>query len=53
MSLSLETLKEQLMSLEQEFEVAKANVHRCDGAIQVLKHIITGAEAPDKTPVEE
>ena len=47
MSLSLESLKEQLAAVELEIEQAKAHVYRCDGSIQLLKHLITEAETPE------
>lgn len=47
MSITLEQLKEQLAASEQELEVAKAHVYRCDGAIQILKGLIAQAEQPD------
>ena len=55
MALTVETLREQLASTELELENARAHVYRCDGAIQVLKHLITVAEDPDEgnTPAEE
>lgn len=44
-SVDLDKLKDQLATSEHEFEMAKAHVSRCDGAIQVLKHLIAQAEA--------
>ncbi len=43
--MTLDDLKKQLDSTEAEFEAAKAHVHRCDGAIQVLNHFIADEEA--------
>ena len=57
MSLSLESLKEQLAAVEQEMEQAKSHVYRCDGSIQLLRHLIKQAEAetPEKptAPIDE
>lgn len=44
MSISLEELQAQLASTEVELERAKAHVHRCDGAVQLLKHFIGEAQ---------
>ena len=41
MSLSLESLKEQLVASEAELEQAKSHVYRCDGAIQILRYQIS------------
>ena len=50
---SLESLKEQLASTEQELEQARAHVYRCDGALQLLRHLISQAEAPESAPSPE
>lgn len=44
MALTLDELKEQLAQTEAELEASKAHVYRCDGAIQVLKHLIELAQ---------
>lgn len=44
MSISLEELQAQLTATEVEFDRAKAHVHRCDGAVQLLKHFIEEAK---------
>ena len=56
--INIESLKEQLSAslneLEEakaEFEEAKSHVYRCDGVIQLLKHLIQEAEKPE-TPSE-
>lgn len=41
----IDLLKKQLEHTKQEFEQAKAHVIRCDGAIQLLEHLIKEAEA--------
>ena len=47
--LSLDTLVKQLDAAERELEVAKSHVYRTDGAIQLLKHLITQCTAePEK-----
>lgn len=51
-ALSLESLKEQLKSVEAEQEGAKAHLYRTDGVIQLLKHQITSLETPAK-PAED
>ena len=45
MSLELEQLQTQLASTETELEQAKAHVYRCDGALQMLKHMIAQIKA--------
>ena len=45
-SIQIETLREQLATTEQELEHARAHVYRCDGVIQLLKHLIQQAEQP-------
>lgn len=45
MSVAIDTLKQQLLSTENDLEQAKAAVYRCDGAMQLLKHLIAEAEA--------
>mgnify|MGYP001562868096 FL=1 len=51
MSLTVETLREQLATTEQELENARAHVYRCDGCIQLLKHLLTLAETEEpETP---
>lgn len=49
----LSTLKTQLAHLETEFEEAKAHCSRCDGAIQVVKHLISEAETETQTLTAE
>ena len=44
-SVKVDALKEQLRNTEREMEEAKAHVYRADGAVQVLKHLISIAEA--------
>lgn len=44
MNVSISELETQLAHTEQELELAKSHVHRCDGAIQLLKHLIEGAK---------
>lgn len=46
MALDSQTLKDQLIKAENEFEQAKAVLYRLDGAIQVLKLLITNIENP-------
>lgn len=46
--MTIEKLKAQLAMTEAEFEVAKAHVSRCDGAIQMLKHLLFEAEEEQK-----
>ena len=55
MAFGIDNLKAQLQDAEQELEVAKAHVYRCDGAIQLLKLQIAEAEKPenDDTPASE
>mgnify|MGYP001577740648 CR=1 FL=1 len=43
--MNLDDLKKQLENTELEFEQAKAHVHRCDGAVQILRHFIKELEA--------
>jgi hypothetical protein len=49
----LKKLKDQLAHTTQEFEQAIAHANRCDGAIQILKHLIneleTGIESAPET----
>ena len=45
MALTVETLREQLATTELELDNAKAHVYRCDGVVQMLKHLILQAEA--------
>lgn len=42
--ITLEELKQQLLSSENELESAKAGVYRLDGIIQLLKHQIKTVE---------
>ncbi len=55
MSNALDTIRQRLTSTEAELEQAKANVYRCDGAIIVLKHLLTELEAllPDPQDTSE
>lgn len=46
-NLSIETLQEQLKKLEQDLEVSKAQLYRVDGAIQVIKQLISQLESPE------
>ncbi len=49
--MEIEVLKDQLSQRELEAEQARAYVYRCDGAIQVLKYLISLEEAPaEATP---
>ncbi len=47
--MTLDDLKKQLEATEQELEMAKAHVHRCDGAIQILKHFMADEESQTLT----
>lgn len=38
--MKLDELKAQLATTENDMEQAKAAVYRCDGAIQILQHLI-------------
>lgn len=52
--ISIDRIKKQLTSTEQEFEEVRAQLYRLDGIIRVLKHFIenpTEAEVP--APVQE
>ena len=49
---NVDALREQLAETEVEFEQAKAHLYRCDGSIQLLKHLIAQAEKPE-TPAED
>ena len=49
---NVDALREQLTETEVEFEQAKAHLYRCDGSIQLLKHLIAQAEKPE-TPAED
>lgn len=40
MSINVNSLKEQLIATEAELESAKAHLYRCDGVVQMLKHLI-------------
>jgi hypothetical protein len=51
--ITLESLKEQLVASENELEQAKSHVYRCDGATQLLKHLIQQAETPEKPETKE
>jgi phage shock protein A len=53
--IKLETLKEQLVATEAEFEQIKSHMYRCDGVIQMLKHLIKQeeAETPEKPATEK
>lgn len=44
MTISISELEIQLAHTEHELELSKAHVHRCDGAIQLLKHLIEEAK---------
>lgn len=50
MFLNLAELESQLAHTENELELAKAHTHRCDGAIQLLKHLIQDAKKETKEP---
>ena len=50
--MDLKELKEQLAHTEQEFETALAQCHRCDGAIQMIQHLINEAETGVVSPPE-
>ena len=50
--MELAELKEQLAHTEHEFEVALAQCHRCDGAIQMIRHLINEAETGVASPPE-
>ena len=43
--MNLDDLKKQLENTELELEQAKAHTHRCDGAVQVLRHFIKELES--------
>ena len=43
---SLESLRKQLAETEAEWEQARAHLYRCDGAIQLLRHLIAESEKP-------
>ena len=42
----LDSLRTQLHETEIEFEQARSQMYRCDGAIQILQHLIADAEKP-------
>lgn len=42
--MNLETLRENLKALENDFEAAKASLYRIDGAVQYARHLVTEAE---------
>ena len=52
MAINLESLKTQLAQTEVELEQAKAHLYRCDGVVQMLKHLIAQAEIPE-TPASD
>lgn len=52
MPFDLTTLQTALTSSEAELDHAKAYVSRCDGAIQVLKHLIALHEEGDEVPAK-
>lgn len=45
-----QSLEQQLASLEAEMENAKVVVYRCDGAIQVIRHLLTQIDEAEKAP---
>jgi len=45
--IKMDDLKAQLAATEAEMEAAKAHLYRCDGALQVLKHLIAESEKPE------
>lgn len=53
MSLTKESLQEQLKSAEDQLEQAKAVVYRCDGAVQAFQHMLVLFDTlePAQTPV--
>ena len=53
MAEELRAVVEELATTELELENAKSHVYRCDGCIQLLKHLIEQAESPDLTTSEE
>lgn len=53
MDISIEVLKDQLAKSEQEHEIARSYVYRCDGAIQILKHLISLAETKEESKAAE
>ena len=44
MPLDMKVIQDYLDRAEQEMEIAKAHVSRCDGAVQMLKHLIQAVE---------
>ena len=42
--MTLEKLKEQLLALEQDLEIAKANLYRIDGAVVITRKMIADLE---------
>lgn len=47
-NLSIEVLQEQLKKLEQDLELSKAQLYRVDGAIQIVKQLISLSEKDPK-----
>lgn len=52
-NVKLSDLKSQLEASQEELELAKAHVHRVDGAIQLLKHFIKTEEDEVPEPAPE
>lgn len=46
--MNIDTLKKQLKSTETEFEQAKAHAYRCEGVIELLKHLIAAEPAENE-----
>lgn len=53
MTLTKESLQEQLKAAEDQLEQAKSVVYRCDGAIQAFKLMIEQIDAPESTVIPE
>ena len=53
MALTIEALQQQKQQTETELEHAKAAVYRCDGALQLLNHLIADAETPETPALAE
>ncbi len=51
--ITIESLREQLAATEIELEQAKAHLYRCDGSIQLLRHLISEAEKPENPSTDE